>query len=239
MIDAYVILLEDQTEKFLLNDMIKVKCGNVKVNPFTAVTPETIEDDLKLFENFDPKNFKWKWPTDPSEDHLDMQTGLYKFCYSAKSQDKKVACSLSHMLLWDLCVSDDKPIIVFESDARMLRSIDEKDLEMFRGNKVVGLNDPRGATRGASLYHERVSQTIGIQKTPVINRMDDPPYPQGLAGHSAYYIEPEGAKELLDKVETYGMFPNDAYMCRELFPWIRVVYPYYTRISGESSTTTS
>ena len=69
--------------------------------------------------------------------------------------------------------------------------------------------------------------------------MDDPPYPQGLAGHSAYYIEPEGAKELLDKVETYGMFPNDAYMCRELFPWIRVVYPYYTRISGESSTTTS
>ena len=239
MIDAYVILLEDQTEKFLLNDMIKVKCGGVKVNPFTAVTPETIEDDLKLFENFDPKNFKWKWPTDPSEDHLDMQTGLYKFCYSAKSQDKKVACSLSHMLLWDLCVSDDKPIIVFESDARMLRSIDEKDLEMFKGNKVVGLNDPRGATRRGNLFHQTLRTKSGVQKVPTINTPDENPMPQGLAGHSAYYIEPEGAKELLDKVGTYGMYPNDAYMCKELFPWIRVVYPYYTRISGESSTTTS
>jgi hypothetical protein len=73
---------------------------------------------------------------------------------------------------------------------------------------------------------------------PTVNTVDEPPMPQGLAGHSAYYITPKGAKKLLDMIPEIGMWPNDAYMCKELFPWIRVVYPYFTRVQGTRSTTT-
>jgi GR25 family glycosyltransferase involved in LPS biosynthesis len=136
------------------------------------------------------------------------------------------------MRLWDLCVLSKEPIIIFEADALMTRKYDVDFDEM-----VVGLNDPRGTTRRADVFHERVSSREGVQVPPTVNRVGEM-MPQGLAGHSAYYIKPEGAKQLLDNVKKYGMWPNDAYMCKELFPWIRVVYPYFTKVQGTASTTT-
>jgi len=43
----------------------------------------------------------------------------------------------------------------------------------------------------------------------------------------------------LEEVERVGMWPNDAIMCRQLFPTdLKVVYPYYTVVQSGVSTTT-
>ena len=46
------------------------------------------------------------------------------------------------------------------------------------------------------------------------------------------------AKELLETVAKLGIWPNDAIMCTQLFPWLRISYPYYTELQGVVSTTT-
>jgi len=232
MINAYIIKLEGQSSTRLIESIADTN-SKIKSIIFEATTPETIKTHLQTeFQYFDGSTFKWTWPTDASQNHIDMKTGIYKFAYNALNQDKKVACSISHMRLWDLCATKDKPIIIFESDALVIRKIDASH---FKGHKVVGLNDPRGATRRSNIFHEDMKN--GIHPVPSVNTLGEFE-PQGLAGHSAYYIEPEGARELLDKVKIYGMWPNDAYMCKELFPWIRVVYPYYTKVIPTVSTTT-
>ena len=78
---------------------------------------------------------------------------------------------------------------------------------------------------------------MGLQPVPTV---DDAEVPQGLAGNSAYLITPKGAKKLLDKVREVGIWANDALMCKQFFPWMQVVYPYYTTIQrGLKSTTSS
>ena len=103
---------------------------------------------------------------------------------------------------------------------------------------AIGLNDPRGNTRKGQLFHNIASAKEGIQVVPNIDTTEEPPLPMGIAGNSAYIIRPYAARELLKKVETLGMWPNDAIMCKQLFPWLRVVYPYYTNTQENTSTTT-
>ena len=44
---------------------------------------------------------------------------------------------------------------------------------------------------------------------------------------------------LLEKLKEVGCWPNDALMCKQLFPnELKVIYPYYTRVQGIQSTTT-
>ena len=50
---------------------------------------------------------------------------------------------------------------------------------------------------------------------------------------------PEAARQLLNKTVEIGMWPNDALMCKQFFPWLQIVTPYYTTIQkGLTSTTT-
>ena len=101
---------------------------------------------------------------------------------------------------------------------------------------TLGLNNPIGATRRAHLFDGQVRKIQGLQGVPSV---DDWDVPQGLAGNSAYMISPKAAKKLLNKVKEIGMWPNDALMCKQMFPWLQVVYPYYTTIQrGLKSTTT-
>jgi hypothetical protein len=50
-------------------------------------------------------------------------------------------------------------------------------------------------------------------------------------------IKPWAAQQLIDAQDSIGWWPNDAIMCRQLFDWLRVVKPYYTRVQGLASTT--
>jgi len=83
-----------------------------------------------------------------------------------------------------------------------------------------------------------VSASEGIHPAPEIDDHSEFPLPAGIAGNSAYIIRPHAARELLEKTLEVGMWPNDAIMCQQLFPWVRVVYPYYTNVQAGTSTTT-
>ena len=203
---------------------------------FRATVPDTIYDDT--VECFG-RDVNWTWPTSHSGEGLDFSTGLYKRMYEAKDQKRVIACALSHFRLWKKCVELDEPIVILEHDARFIREFDLSDFDDVNWG-AVGLNDPRGNTRKGRRFHDLVASCgEGIHRVPIIDEPTDPPLPMGLAGNSAYAIKPAFAKKLLQEVKRVGMWPNDAIMCRQLFPMdLKVAYPYYTNVEEGTSTTT-
>lgn len=204
---------------------------------FRATLPDTTKEDcIEVFG----KEIPWSWPTSYYGECIDISTGLYKKMYEAKDQNRVIACALSHFRLWKKCIDLDEPILVLEHDARFIRDFDPSDLDV-KNWGAVGLNDPRGNTRKGRKFHELVASCgEGIHRVPIIDEPTDPPLPMGLAGNSAYTIKPAFAKMLLEEVERIGMWPNDAVMCRQLFPMdLKVVYPYYTNVEQGVSTTTA
>ena len=143
----------------------------------------------------------------------------------------KVACALSHKRLWERCVELNEPIMILEHDTIFTRFFEPFDFE----GDILGLNDPRGATRKSNVFHDKVSAKEGVSDCPMVDYQN---VPQGLAGNSAYIIKPSGAKHLLNLIDEYGFWPNDAIMCNQLCPnMLKVVYPYYTKVQGMKSTT--
>jgi GR25 family glycosyltransferase involved in LPS biosynthesis len=68
--------------------------------------------------------------------------------------------------------------------------------------------------------------------------IDEEHIPQGIAGNSAYIMKPSGAKKMLDLVAQFGLWPNDAIMCRQLVPTLGVTKTFFTGVQGLPSTTT-
>ena len=100
----------------------------------------------------------------------------------------------------------------------------------------MGINNPLGATRKARDYYNTiVNDPKWLQPVPSIDSHD---VPQGLAGNSAYILKPIGAQKMLDIVKQYGLWPNDAIMCKQLLPRLGVTKKFYTTIQGLQSTTT-
>jgi|SRR5210317_660458 len=242
MITALIIKVEGQGGPYVEKLLKSIADTDSEINPeiLSAATPENINQKLRAIETIDGDAVNWTYPLSEQQDRLDIGTGMYLRHYRAKDPKKVIACMVSHMMAWDKVFQKNEPMIVFEHDAVVYRKITKENLmtEDFKGG-VLGLNDPRGTTRKSSLYHEKVSQNRGMQKTPLIDGPSDPPLPSGLPGNSAYLITPFAAKALLDKVAEIGMWPNDALMCRQLFPWLQVTYPYFTKVQGVVSTTTT
>lgn len=245
MIKAYIITIEGQenSEKGTNRCIDSIKESGSRLHPivFRASTPSTLKKDIS-----DPKyrhylkEFNWTWPENPLENCVDKETGLYKQAYVAANQDKKRACSLSHIRLWLRCIEDNQPIVVLEHDAIFTRRFSYSDICDLEWG-AVGLNDPRGATRKASVFYDEATKykTPGVYPVPTVNTFPDPDLPQGLAGHSSYVIRPFAAKEMINLIRKHGVWPNDALMCKELCPWLRITQPFYTRIQGLRSTTTT
>lgn len=238
--------------------------GNVLV--FPATTPQTavsdfermvresrednVNIDLASLVVGDPtkglrQHLRWTWPIDPREERLDIETGLHLRPYKAADPEKVIACTISHMRAWLYCIKHDKDIIIFEHDAVQARQFDySRVCQKYPNFGITSLNSPAGATRRASIFHARLSElhdvdpTQFLYSTPGVNGKNDRPVPQGLPGNSAYVIQPWAARKLLEKTIEIGMWPNDALICREFFPWIKSIYPYVTRVQGTKSTTT-
>ena len=242
MITGLIIKVEGEGGPYVEKLLRSIAETESEINPeiLSAATPENVNDKLRKIETIDADSINWTYPVSEEQDRLDIGTGMYLRHYRAKDQSKVIACMVSHMMAWDMVFQKNEPMIVFEHDAVLIRQITKEKLmtEQFKGG-VLGLNDPRGATRKSYEYHDKVSQNIGIQKTPLVDGPSDPPLPSGLPGNSAYLITPFAAKALLDKVAEIGMWPNDALMCRQLFPWLQVIFPYYTKVQGVVSTTTT
>jgi GR25 family glycosyltransferase involved in LPS biosynthesis len=228
---AKIITLRDN--KFSVAAVEKALASSEKVgNDFTvevydAITPEMVDGKMK------EHRLTWNYPSAGEE--YDMKSGLKKAAYMTARLNKRIGCFLSHYEQWKLCAESGEPIIVLEHDALFTAKVDVDMLEESSYN-IIGLNNPKGATRRANLFDQQVKQRPeGVVSCP---KVDLDHVPQGLAGNSAYYIKPEGAKKMLELVNEFGAWPNDAIMCRQLLGGrLGVTNPYYTKVQGLVSTT--
>lgn len=206
------------------------------INPFLidATTPFNLNEHLT---HFNMTLDKWTYPKSPAESKIDVKSGMKITGYRATDYTKVVSCLVSHMRLWRMATELNETIIILEHDAEFTTKFDIKEIRHAFNGGVLGLNNPIGATRKAALYDKLTRQTAinGACEAPWI---DEQHIPQGIAGNSAYAIKPEAAQYLLDKVNEIGMWPNDALMCKQFFPWLQQAYPYFTTIQGVKSSTT-
>lgn len=201
-------------------------------NPFIierhdACIPKEAEARLKSQE------VRWNYPW-VGEEH-DTQTGLIKRAYRTTNPMARVACFFSHYDLWKKCIELDEPIMILEHDTIFLR---KTNIVCSKNTPVIfGINSPIGATRKAKEFDRIVNDNINnIQKIP---RIDNSFVPQGLAGNSAYIINPMAAREVIKKVEEVGAWPNDALLCYQNFNFLTVSKIYYTAVKPMQSTTSS
>ena len=200
----------------------------VCVNKFTAVTKDTVE---KIMADH---NLVWSWANNNTENTICPFTGLKQFPYTSGDLRNKMACSMSHYLLWKLCVEINEPILILEHDAVFVQSLPEID---FKGS--IQINNPaRGGYRGNQHSQDmHIRGTNGVhsltRKRPV-----DSLIPDGFSGNSAYIVKPWAAQEFINAFHKYGVWPNDATICLQLFPWLEEYYPFITVVKQTQSTTT-
>lgn len=200
--------------------------NDFEVERWDATTPAGVDDFLNTAK------IHWNYPWDGEV--YDFASGLKKSAYPTKNPKARIACACSHYSLWLLSYIRKETILVLEHDAQFINKIDFDPNDTKA--EIIGINNPLGATRRAKLYHDKIAQSeMPFQLVPWI---DDMVVPQGLAGNSAYIIKPEGAKNMLKLVEHYGLWPNDAIMCRQLISKLCVTKKFYTKIQGLASTTT-
>lgn len=196
-----------------------------------AVVPGDVEEKMLDY------SLTWNYPWD--KPILDIQSGLLKSPYRTQNRNSRIATALSHYELWVNAYGSCDNVLVMEHDAIFTRRLTNKFLRDFEESNflIAGINDPRGATRKSLLFHDKIqySMSLDLMVTPEI---DNYQVPQGLAGNSAYIIKPEGGELLMNLVDEYGLWPNDAIMCRQLVPGLGVSTKYYTKVQGLPSTTT-
>lgn len=211
-----------------------------------ATTPRWIRKHLaRIYDNETANSIQYTWPIE-GENYC-KQTGLFRKAYRAADYRKVMACTVSHLRLWKLCVDINEPIMILESDAIFYRTFRYDMLTEYGFRGICGLNEPFYATRKPAAFNNNLTDYIkreelnpvGVFPCPSVDNIGDPNLPQGLAGNSAYVIKPWAAKLLIDKTKEIGIWPNDALMCKQLFPFLQVTYPYYTRVQKLKSTTTS
>jgi|TARA_R110000803_G_scaffold46198_7_gene97017 GR25 family glycosyltransferase involved in LPS biosynthesis len=198
------------------------------MNIFKAIRPWEIEDLQQKY------GLSYTYPT--KEPRIDLSSGLSLSPYVG-STDTRIACFFSHYLLWKECVDTQEHFLILEHDAEFVNLSNFEHLENSK-YQIIGINDPRGATRRSQEYHNLVqASNYAIAPPPYI---DDIHVPQGLAGNSAYYIKPLGAQKLIELVDQHGIWPNDAIMCKQLLPGLLgQIKNYYTKVQGLVSTTTT
>jgi len=229
MIDCYVICIQDDPiSEAACARLAESMPSNANLHSFDAVTPK------RVFARARRSNLVWNYPWSGAE--MDVKSGLKKTAYPTIVKEKRIACFLSHYSLWEWCLETNKSIIIHEHDA-IYRSQKPLPIESFEESPydIIGLNNPFGATRRPGEYDRVVQESAGdIVKAP---RIDEIYVPQGLAGNSAYFMKPSGAKKMIDLTAEYGMWPNDALMCRQLVPTLGQTKTYYTYVQGTESTT--
>jgi len=238
---GYVISIGDKQSDLSVLELsasIDETESDIELWEHVAVTPESIS--ASIGKNPEWMKLQYTWPADSKDDGMCLKTGLYKRAYSAKNVDKVIACALSHMEVWKICKELDEPIVVLEQDALFTRRFSLEQAKITEKDGCVGLNDPRGTTRKASLFYQMATALgEGTHPVPSVDGPNEIPLPQGLAGNSAYVLYPWAAEKLLNAQMEYGLWPNDAIMCKQLFPWLRITQPFYTKVQPDWPSTTT
>lgn len=150
--------------------------------------------------------------------------------YKTKNPKRRIACALSHFLLWKKCTEIKEPILILEHDAEFIRKFNPEYI-LNSSYSAIGINDPRGATRLDRLFYKIIKNSrTDILPCPIVGNIK---IPQGLAGGSAYLIKPEAAEKIISLVYKYGLWPNDAILCQQLMPeMLGVTKTPYTKVQN-------
>lgn len=227
---AYAIVMKDhEISEFgysnLCRSSKKVK-NDFEITRFDAVLPPQVDQLMNSF------NIKWNYPWEG--EIIDFASGLKKSAYVTAKPSSRIAAALSHYSLWQKVSLLEEPVLILEHDASFIYKLN-LNMKTIPGN-IIGINNPLGCTRRSKLYYEKIlGNQYMFQPAPYV---DDIIVPQGLAGNSAYIIKPKGAKKLLELVDQYGLWPNDAIMCKQLIPDLYVTRKFFTTIQNLRSTTT-
>lgn len=183
------------------------------------------------------KGLTWTWAHNNTSPAVCPHTGLYQKPYKGANLQAKIGCSMSHLLLWERCVELNEPILILEHDAVFIRGLPKVDFHCCQ------INDPAGATRKGTMWSEFMKKrgSVGVhEKTWVINHSTESTIPDGLAGNSAYMIQPYVANEVVEMVYKVGVWPNDAILNKQLFPkYLQELYPFVTRVNQTVSTSST
>ena len=224
----------------------------VIMDPANVYSVRSADACIASADTYTPLDVKRKIATIPdglTKEEIDSYTyplqgaelemaGMLLRGYKCFDHRLKIACTLSHAGLWDLCAREMEPILILEHDARFVRSFDPEALDITDG-QIVAINDPRGATRRGRQYHKQImTRPKGVWPALGINQPEER-QPDGLPGNSAYIITPQAAVRAIGLLEVWGIWPNDALLCRQFFPGqLFTLNPYATKVEQEKSTTT-
>lgn len=229
---AFVITLKnDKYSEKNADRCIKTanEIGRINVDKFYGV------DKAEAFKKLEELNLEWTWADGNTREIECPVTGLKQFPYTTNDLRAKIGCSLSHYLLWKKCAEENEPFLILEHDAVFVRKFPKFE---FKG--VCQINDPRGATRKGTWWSNHMKQrgTKGVHTKTWVTSNKERTIPDGLAGNSAYVINPHAAMDLTMMMENLGVWPNDALMCKQLFPYLEEYYPFITEAQQTKSTTT-
>ena len=195
------------------------------IEKFPATTPEKVPYRLKKYQ------IEWNYPSKGKI--YDEDTKLIKSAYAGNNEEARIACAISHFELWYHISRQSEGALILEHDAYFINKLDV-NLQI----PITSINSPLKATRKAQQYHQKVQQSKeAFALAPWID--NDKRIPQGLPGHSAYFIQPSAAQEMVELVYKYGLWPNDALMCKQLVSNLFVSKKYYTKVQNAISTTKS
>ena len=195
--------------------------GGIEVKYFNAVPA------AEAVEVMTRRGLQWTWHLGDPNLHCPL-TGLKHHSYGGNFE-ARIGCAMSHYALWEKCAWSGEPILVLEHDSVFIHPFEPFDFW-----SVCQINDPEGATPRGKYWHDKmVKRGKGVwPKTHIFNS----PRPDGLAGNSAYVIQPKAALHLMELVRKLGVWPNDAMMCKQLVPLLREHYPFITQVEPEQST---
>lgn len=134
-------------------------------------------------------------------DTLDTDTYLTKaYDWERPLRYTEVACCLSHTKAWQIVVDSNCPHLILEDDALLCSKASTilHALEAYQNYDCVNLE-----TRGRR-------KTVSKKKTPLIEDFKISKLIQNKSGAAAYVLWPDGAKKLLNWVETRGLGLADA-----------------------------
>ena len=222
---AYAITIAGSEQSEASADRL-IESSRAVANPFeietlTASIPETVDREMSLH------GLTWTYPWEGTHD----AAGMTLHSYATRDRGARMACFMSHYRLW--LMAKKEPILILEDDAEFTQRLDPQPL-LDSEFCIIGINDPRGATRLPEVFHDVVQgKAAEFQPAPWI---DDPKTAQGLAGASAYLVKPVGARFAIDAAREHGAWPNDALLCKQLVPGLGVTRTYFCRVRGTPST---
>ena len=156
------------------------------------------------------------------------------FFYHKQSENKKTngvkGCFLSHYTLWNNCIEDNIPYLIFEHDALMIRNLPNQIFD--EDFDVLNLDY---ASRKEKDYEMHLSMDKGYKIMPWsadcspkgfysrVNKLS-------IKGLHAYIIKPNGAKKLIKKANELGTLPADIHV-NSLYVNLKYTKTSYARIN--------